>query len=113
MNQSSLLDPRLQSEESYEIGSVRLYFCTSVHLSRSFLGIWSLVFSNFWHGDRKPREVVRDKAGIFKKIFIAPKMGKKGPKWAKNEVFSIFQKTLSLVLAGNGLKWKIILLLVF
>ena len=31
-------------------------------------------------------------------------MSKKDPKLAKTEVFSIFQKTLSLVLAGNGLK---------
>ena len=104
MNQSSLLDPRPWPGGSYKIGSVRLYFHTSVRLSTSFLGICSLVFSNFWHGDRKPREVVLEKAGFFKKKFIAPKMGKKGQKWAKNEVFSIFEKTLSLVLAGNGLK---------
>ena len=107
MNQSSLLDSRLWPEGSYEIGSVRPYFRTSVCLSGSFLRIWLLVFSNFWYGDRKPREVVRDKAGFFKKILIAPKMD-------KNEFFfSIFQKTLSLALAGNGLKWKIILLLIF
>ena len=44
----------------------------------------SLLDPRLWHGDRKPREVVRGKAGFFKNILIAPKMGKKGPKWAKN-----------------------------
>ena len=40
-----------------------------------------------------------------KKNLIALKIGKKGPKWTQNEFFfSIFQKTLSLVVAGNGLK---------
>ena len=38
---------------------------------------------------------MRDKAGFFKKILIAPKTGEKGPKWANNEVFSIFQKSVS------------------
>ena len=44
MNQRSLLDPWPWSEGSYEIGSVCPYFHTSVCLSGSFLGIWSLVF---------------------------------------------------------------------
>ena len=56
-----------------------------------------------WNFPFNQCEVVRDKAGFFKKILIALKMGKKGAKWAKNDVFSIFQKTLPLVLAGNGL----------
>ena len=38
---------------------------------------------------------MRDKAGFFKKILNAPKTGEKGPKWANNEVFSIFQKFVS------------------
>ena len=80
MNQSSLLDLRLWWVGSYEIGSVHPYFRTSVRLSGSFLGIRSLVFSNFWYIDRKPGEVVRDKAGLFKKNLIAPKMGKMGQK---------------------------------
>ena len=73
MKQSSLLDPRLWPEESYETRSVRPYFFTSVLLYHYF-------FCNFWHGDRKPREAVRDKAGFFKKILIGPKMGKMGQK---------------------------------
>ena len=56
----------------------------SVLLSRHFLGIVSLVFSEIWHGARNSYEVVRDRAGFSeKKIFFAPKLRKKaqyGPK---------------------------------
>ena len=70
MNQSSLLDPQLWPVGFYEIGSLREF-------SRNLI----ISFSNFWHGDRKPREIVHVKARYFKKILIAPKMGKKGQKW--------------------------------
>ena len=39
------LDPRSQPEGSYKIGSVHSSFHVSFHLSVSFLGIISLVFS--------------------------------------------------------------------
>ena len=90
MNHSSLLDPRPWPEGSYDIGlSVR----TSIRLPGSFLGIWSLVFSNVWHDDRRLCGVVRDKAGFLYKILIAPKIGKMGQKWdffliSKNFVIS-------------------------
>ena len=69
----------LWPEGSYELGSVLP--------SGSFLGISSLVFSETEHGVRGPYLVVRDRAGFFKKNLFAPKMGKMGPKWAKNSVF--------------------------
>ena len=77
--------------------------CPSVLLSKSFLGIWSLVFPNFWHGDRKPCEVVGDKARFFKKILIALKIGKKGPKWAKK--WGFFHVSQNFVISF-GWKWS-------
>ena len=80
---SSLLDPGPWPEGSYELGSV----CPSVLLSRSFLWIGSLVFSETQHGVRGPCLVVHDRAGFFLKNLFAPKMGKTGQKWAKSRVF--------------------------
>ena len=61
------MDPtpsRRQPEESYKIGSVRPSVFPSVLLSRRFLGIVSLVFSEFLYGARNPYEVMRDRAGF-------------------------------------------------
>ena len=49
-------------------------------LSKSFLGIGSLVFSETQHSVKGQCVVVRDRAGFFlKKIFLS-KNGKNGPK---------------------------------
>ena len=50
-----------------------------VFLSRRFLGIVSLVFSEFWYGARNPYEVVHDRAGFSGKIFC-PNVWENGPK---------------------------------
>ena len=53
----------------------------SCRLSGFFLGIRSLDFPAFWHGDRDPYEVVHDRAGVIgKNLFCSKKLGK----WAKN-----------------------------
>ena len=71
----SVLDHRQYIEGSYKIGSVRLSVC----LFGSFLGIGSLIFSNFWHGVSNPYEVLLYRAGFFlekKFFFFALKMVK-------------------------------------
>ena len=70
-------------------------FCQSCHLSGYFLGIVSLIFSKFWHGARIPCEVVLDRARFSGKNFFAPRIGKMGPKWVRNRVFSICWKIWS------------------
>ena len=52
----------------------------SSRLSRCFLGIGSLDFSEFWDGARNPYEVVCGKAGVFGKNFFAQKIGEMGQK---------------------------------
>ena len=42
-----------------------------------------------------------DEARFFGKNPILPKFGHLGPKMAQNEVFGVFKKIESLVLAGN------------
>ena len=52
-------------------------------MSGCVLGISSLVFPKCWHDPRNPSEVERDRAGLSRKIFFAPRIGKvnqKGPK---------------------------------
>ena len=61
----------------------------SVRLSLRYLGIGSLVFSKFWHGDRNPYEVVRNWVRFFEKNFLHQKLAK----WAKMG-FSRFLKIL-------------------
>ena len=51
-----------------------------------------------------------DRARFFEKIFVQPKFGDLGPKWAKNRVFGLLLKIESKVFAGNALKWSILLL---
>ena len=76
---SSLLDHRLWPEGSYELGSVLPPFCPSVLLSRSFLGIGSLFFSETQHDVRGPCLVVCD-CWIFLKKSFCSKNGENGPK---------------------------------
>ena len=54
--------------------------CLSFHLSGHFLGIVSLFFSKFWHGSRKPHEVVRDRAGFSGEKKFCPRNWENGPK---------------------------------
>ena len=68
------------AEGSYELGSPHPAFRPSVFLSRCFLGIGSLVFSETQHGIRGPCVVVRDRARFFENKFFSQKWGK----WAKN-----------------------------
>ena len=66
------LDPWLWPEGSYELRSVCF-----VLLSRSFLGIGSLVFSETQYGVRGLCVVVHDSARFFFFIIFVPKMGEK------------------------------------
>ena len=66
----------------YEVRSVRLSALPSfLPLSGYFPRIVSLVFPKFWHGARYSYEVVRDRAGFSRKLFLPinwenwPKMG--------------------------------------
>ena len=77
--------------------SVLLSKFPSFGLTGHFLGIVSLIFSKFWHGARIPCDVVLDRVGFSRKFFLPPKIGKMGPKWAKNRVFSIYWKIWSLI----------------
>ena len=71
-------------------------YCLSILLSCClsgfFLGIESLGFSEFWHGSRKPYQVVWQ-SQIFLEIFFLPhKLGE----WAKNRGF--FNLKINLVI---------------
>ena len=79
------------TRRSYKIGSVT----PSVLLSRDFLGIVSLVFSKISHSARNSYKVVHD--SFLRKNVFCPKIGKKGLKWAKTMVFSIYWKIWTLI----------------
>ena len=64
---------------------------SSVLLSRRFLRIVSLFFSEFWRVARNPYEVVRDRNGFSGKKFFAQKFGKMDQKWAKNRVLNLLK----------------------
>ena len=66
------------------------------------LGIGSLDFSDFLHVVRDPQWGWRNTAQFFFKAHF----GKNGQEWTQNNVFWIFQKNESLLLAGNSIKWK-------
>ena len=85
---SQFIGPLAVAGRSYKIGSLHPAglpsFFPSVLpsvLSRHFLGIVSLVFSDIWHSARNPCEVVRDRARFSRKCFEnwgnGPKMGQK------------------------------------
>ena len=80
------------------------FFYLSFHLSVSFLGIGSLVFSESQHGVMGPCIVVSDRAGFFGKKTHQAKMTRNGEKWHKNMVFGLFKKITSLVLSGICVK---------
>ena len=79
------------------------FFYLSFHLSVSFLGIGSLVFSETQHGVRGPYIVVCD-SQIFWKKSSSGKNDQNGQKWPKNMVFGLFKKITSLVLSGICVK---------
>ena len=54
----------------------------SVRPSGVFLGIGSLVFSDFLHELRGPQTLKSDGARFLKKKSFGPFLGQKGPKWA-------------------------------
>ena len=99
---SQFIGPLAVAGRSYKIGSLHpaglpSFFPSvlpSVLLSRHFLGIVSLVFSDIWHSARNPCEVVRDRARFSRKCF---ENWGNGPKWAKNRVLSIYWKIWSLI----------------
>ena len=49
---------------------------------------------------------IKIRGGYSRKVIVHPKMSKKSPKQAQNRVFVGFHKILSLLSAGNNLKWK-------
>ena len=57
---------------------------------------------HIWHGVRGPYIVACDSRIFWKKIPI----WENGQKWAKNMVFGLFKKTMSLVLSEICVKWK-------
>ena len=73
---------------SHELGSVH----PSVLLSRSFLGIWSLVFSETQHGVRGPCFVVPDSQIFSKKVSLPQKWRK----WTKIEFFEFIWKFFTI-----------------
>ena len=81
----SLIDPLLFWKGPMNQGlstcpSVLPFFCPSVVLSKSILGISSLVFPETQHSVRGPCVVVRGRAGLFEGKCFVPKMGKVGQK---------------------------------
>ena len=66
-------------------------------MTRHFLGIVSLVFSEIWHGARNLYEVVRDRAIFSEKNFFLPQHWEKEPKMGQNQFFSISWKIWSLI----------------
>ena len=110
-----LLDPRniLLVAGRVQWNRICPSFRPSFRLSGRFRGIVSLIFLKFWIGARIPCEVVRDRAGFSGKIFFAPKIGKMGPNWAQNRLFSIYWKIWSLIFTAFDLQWKFTLFSVF
>ena len=66
---------------------------TSCHLSRCFLGIGLLDFSEFQHGVRNRYETVCDSQILWENFLCPQKLGK----WAKIRVFWIQKKIWSLI----------------
>ena len=66
----------------------------SILLSRRFLGIVLLVFSEIWHGGRNSYEVARDRTRFSRKISFCPKIGKKVPKMGQKQCFFNLLKNL-------------------
>ena len=78
-------------------------------MSRRFLGIGLSVFSRFWHVAGNPYKIVHDSQTLKKKFFVGLKIGKMAQKCARNRVFWIYWKILSLIFTQFVLQWKVIL----
>ena len=76
-------------ESSYEIGYVHTSFRRFVGLSRRFLGIRTLVFSELRHGVTTLYLVLHDKARFFGKFFCPKKLAN-GPKVGLFEIIEKF-----------------------
>ena len=92
-SKSFFLDPQQYWEGSYKIGSVHPSVLPSVLLSRHFVGIVWLVFSENLACCWNPMWSCAWNSWIFQENFFPKKLGK----WAKNRVFSIYWKTWSLI----------------
>ena len=94
---------------SYVISSVRLSVCPSVCQWQKFSYFLSLVFLDFLHQVSLLWMEKSDEARFSKKKCGGPNLGKKGPKWAKNEVFCLSLDKKSLEFAsiayGNRERW--------
>ena len=88
--------------------SVRTSILLFFHLSVSFLGIGSLVFSETQHGVRGPYIVVCDRTRILGKRPCWAKMTKHRQKWPQNRVFGLFKKIKSLVLSRICVQRKLL-----
>ena len=86
--------------------------CPFFYCSRCFLGIEFSVSSKFWHGAKKPYEVVGDSARFFRKSSFAPKNSENGAKGSKNRGFLIYKKKLLFNFHWICLIIKIILFVV-
>ena len=100
------LDPC--STESYRI--------TVAFLSLRQFGIFlrnrMIIFRVFLHHRRWLEYLKTDRELFFRKIHFSSNLGKKDPKSPQNRSFWIFWKILSLVVPGNNLKWKLVLILI-
>ena len=97
------LDPWLEPEGSYELGSIILSFYLSFCAFSSFLGIGLLVFF------LKPDMVLGVYIGmcVTETDFLEKSpLGKNDQKWSLNRVLWLVK---SLILSGNGVKWKYLL----
>ena len=99
----SFLDPCFTGS-FFEFTPVCLSVCDS------FLRVVSLVFFCFFARSQGQRNLCKGRSPIFEENSSFLKIGETGPKCAKNGVFCIFWKILSLAFPGNNLKCKIALL---
>ena len=68
--------------------------CPFFYCSRCFLGIEFSVSSKFWHGAKKPYEVVGDSARFFRKSSFALKNSENGSKGSRSRGFLIYKKNV-------------------
>ena len=99
------LDLWLQPERSYKLGSV----LPSVHLSSSFLGIGSLVFSETLYGLRGPYSVLQN--SIFLEKLPSSKNDQNRSKIVQKWAFAVFTKIYSLVFLWKWCRMKVIMML--
>ena len=108
------MDPRIRRVLwNHHCLSVRLSVCPSVCQFGEFLKNRSLVFLDFLYEVRSLQYLKTDRAQFLGKIYFCPNLGKKGPKWPQNRVFSNFGEILSFFFSENGWKWKFMWFLTF